>query len=73
MNIGYMVCQPEFIDCIAGDTTVLEREPLETAAQAGELMAYRHGGFWQCMDTVREKDALEKLWANGQAPWKVWD
>ena len=73
VNIGYMVCQPEFIDCIAGDTTVLEREPLETAAQAGELMAYRHGGFWQCMDTVREKDALEKLWANGQAPWKVWD
>lgn len=73
VNIGYMVCQPAFIDCIAGDTTVLEREPLETAAQAGELMAYRHEGFWQCMDTAREKDALEKLWANGQAPWKVWD
>ncbi len=73
VNIGYMVCQPEFIDYIAGDDTVLEKEPLETVAKLGQLMAYRHEGFWQCMDTVREKEQLEKLWAGGQAPWKVWD
>lgn len=73
VNIGFMVCQPEFIDLIAGDDTVLEKAPLETAAKLGQLMAYKHEGFWQCMDTVREKQALEKLWATGQAPWKVWD
>ena len=72
INIGFMVCQPEFMDCIEGDSTVLERAPLETVAQMGQLMAYKHDGFWQCMDTVREKEQLEKLWADGQAPWKVW-
>ena len=72
INIGFMVCQPEFIDYIAGDSTVLEKEPLERAARDGQLMAYKHAGFWQCMDTVREKELLEKLWAAGQAPWKVW-
>lgn len=73
INIGFMVCQPEFIDYIDGDSTTLEREPLERAAQDGQLMAYRHTGFWQCMDTVREKEQLEKLWTSGQAPWKVWN
>ena len=72
VNIGFMVCQPGFIDYIEGDSTVLEKAPLETVAKQGQLMAYRHNGFWQCMDTVREKAALEKLWASGQAPWKVW-
>ena len=72
INIGFMVCQPEFIDYIEGDATVLEKAPLQTAAERGQLMAYRHNGFWQCMDTVREKEQLEKLWADGQAPWKVW-
>lgn len=72
INIGFMVCQPEFIDYIADDTTVLEKAPLEAAARDGQLMAYRHAGFWQCMDTVREKETLEKLWATGKAPWKVW-
>ncbi len=72
INIGFMVCQPEFLDYIDGDATALEREPLERAAKQGQLMAYKHEGFWQCMDTVREKQALEKLWASGQAPWKVW-
>ena len=67
-----MVCQPEFFDYIDGDDTVLEKAPLETVAKQGQLMAYKHNGFWGCMDTVREKDALEKLWAGGQAPWKVW-
>ncbi len=73
INIGFMVCQPEFLDLIDGDSTVLEKAPLETAAHMGQLMAYKHEGFWQCMDTVREKEQLEKLWASGQAPWKVWD
>ena len=72
INIGYMVCQPEFIDYIEGDDTVLEKAPLERVAKEGQLMAYKHHGFWQCMDTVREKEMLEKLWAQGKAPWKVW-
>ena len=72
INIGFMVCQPEFIDYIDGDSTVLEKKPLETVAKLGQLMAYKHDGFWQCMDTEREKEMLEKLWASGQAPWKVW-
>ena len=65
INIGYMVCQPEFIGYIEGDNTILE-------AKMGQLMAYKHRGFWQCMDTVREKEQLEKMWADGRAPWKVW-
>ena len=73
INIGFMVCEPEFLNYIGGDDTILERTPLETAAQMGQLTAYKHEGFWQCMDTVREKHALEKLWAAGQAPWKGWD
>lgn len=72
INIGFMVCQPEFLDYIEGDSTVLEKAPLETAAKLGQLMAYKHDGFWQCMDTVREKEQLEKMWASGNAPWKVW-
>ena len=73
INIGFMACQSEFIDYIAGDDTVLEKAPLETAAARGQLMAFKHTGFWKCMDTVREKEELEKLWAEGRAPWKVWD
>ncbi len=73
INIGFMVCQPAFLDYIEGDNTTLEKEPLENAARDGQLMAYKHAGFWQCMDTVREKEQLEKLWATGQAPWKVWE
>ncbi len=72
INIGYMVCQPEFVDYIDNDNTILERTPLETVAKIGQLMAYKHDGFWQCMDTVREKEQLEKLWKKGTAPWKVW-
>lgn len=73
INIGFMVCQPEFIDYIEDDATVLERKPLETAAKENQLMAYKHEGFWQCMDTVREKEQLEKMWTSGHAPWKVWE
>ena len=73
INGGYMVLQPEIFDYIEGDETSLEREPLERIADEGQLMAYRHNGFWQCMDTLRDKQKLEKMWASGKAPWKVWD
>lgn len=72
INIGFMVCNPAFFDYIEGDETVLEKKPLEMAAEEGQLMAYKHEGFWQCMDTVREKEQLEKMWQTGNAPWKVW-
>lgn len=72
INIGFMVFEPSFIDYIEGDSTMLEREPLESAAKDGELIAYKHDGFWQCMDTIREKALLEDLWASGNAAWKVW-
>lgn len=71
INGGYFVIEPGFFDLIAGDATVLEGEPLEQAARMGELMAYRHDGFWQCMDTKRDRDTLESLWATGEAPWRV--
>lgn len=73
VNIGFMVCNPEFFNYIDGDDTILEKNPLESVANMGELMAYKHEGFWQCMDTVREKEMLEDLWGNGNAPWKVWE
>lgn len=72
INIGFMVCNPEFLDFIEGDDTVLEKKPLEMVAKNRQLMAYKHDGFWKCMDTVREKEQLEKMWQSGNAPWKVW-
>jgi len=72
INAGFMVFQPEIFNYLEGDQTILEQEPLERLVAEGQLMSYRHTGFWQCMDTVREKELLEKLWATGQAPWKVW-
>ena len=72
INAGYMVLNPEVFDLLEGDSTVFERKPLEKLAESGELMSYMHHGFWQCMDTKREMDMLEKLWATGNAPWKVW-
>jgi glucose-1-phosphate cytidylyltransferase len=71
INGGYFVVQPEFFDLIDGDSTMMEREPLEKATRMGELMAYKHEGFWQCMDTKRDHEMLEKLWAANNAPWKV--
>lgn len=71
INGGYFVVQPEFFDLIAGDATILERQPLEQAARMGELMAYRHDGFWHCMDTKRDRDVLEDLWQSGDAVWRV--
>lgn len=72
INGGYMVLEPKIFDYIDGDDTVFEKKPLETMAAMGELMAYRHDGFWQCMDTQRDKELLEKLWTSGQAPWRKW-
>jgi len=69
INGGFFVLEPGFFDLIEGDQTVLEKEPLERAAAAGELMAYRHDGFWHCMDTKRDRDVLEDLWRSGEAPW----
>ncbi len=71
INGGFFVIEPEFFNLIQDDNTVLEKEPLETAAQKGELMAYCHDDFWHCMDTVRDKENLEKLWASDKPPWIV--
>ena len=68
-----MVFEPEVFDYIDGDDTVLERDTLARLADEGQLMSYKHSGFWQCMDTKREKDILEKLWGSGNASWKKWD
>ncbi|WML36761.1 glucose-1-phosphate cytidylyltransferase [Clostridium sp. OS1-26] len=73
INGGFMVLQPEVIDLIKDDTTVFEKEPLETLAKTNQLKAYYHNGFWQCMDTLRDKMYLEELIANDKAPWKVWE
>ncbi|WP_252237133.1 glucose-1-phosphate cytidylyltransferase [Clostridium sp. ZBS17] len=73
INIGFMVCNPEFIEYIENDATILEKEPLQEVAKMGQMMSYKHDGFWQCMDTVREKQKLEELWDKGEAPWKVWN
>jgi glucose-1-phosphate cytidylyltransferase len=70
INGGFFVFEPAVFDMIADDSTMLEREPLEQLATSGELMAYHHEGYWQCMDTLRDKHALEELWASGCAPWK---
>lgn len=73
INAGFMVLEPEIFNYLEDDQTVFEQEPLERLVAEGQLMSYRHTGFWQCMDNIREKEFLEKLWATGQAPWKVWD
>jgi glucose-1-phosphate cytidylyltransferase len=73
INGGFFVLKPKVIDLIAGDDTTWEREPLEQLATGGQLAAYQHEGFWQPMDTLRDKTHLEQLWQSGQAPWKVWD
>lgn len=67
-----MVLEPEIFNYLDGDSCIFERKPLETLASKGQLMSYLHKGFWQCMDTKREKDELEKLWNTGNASWKVW-
>jgi glucose-1-phosphate cytidylyltransferase len=73
INGAFFVLEPGVFDYIDGDSTHWEKEPLERLARDGQLMAYRHPEFWQCMDTIREKRYLESLWADGNAPWKVWE
>ena len=70
INGGFFVMEPECMELIEGDDIMLEREPLVEAAKQGELMAYRHEGFWQCMDTKRDHDLLTKLWGKNTAPWR---
>jgi len=72
INGGFFVLEPKVLDYIDGDKTVWEREPMERLAQEGKLNAYRHRGFWQSMDTLRDKMLLEELWSSGKRPWKVW-
>lgn len=72
INAGFFVCQPEVFDYINNDSTIFEKEPLENLAKDGELSAYKHNGFWQPMDTLRDKNHLEDLWAKNKAPWKTW-
>jgi glucose-1-phosphate cytidylyltransferase len=72
INGGFFVMEPPVFDYIDGDATILEREPLERLAKDGQLVAYKHDGFWQPMDTLRDKLLLENLWEDGRAPWKVW-
>jgi glucose-1-phosphate cytidylyltransferase len=67
-----MVFKPAFFDCVEGDDTVLEKDPMTALIAGNQLMAYTHKGYWQCMDTLREKEKLEKLWNSGNAPWKIW-
>jgi len=73
INGGFFVLQPGIVDYIEGDSTIFEREPLERLAKERQLAAYRHLGFWQCMDTLRDVRLLNNLWESGDAPWKVWE
>ena len=72
INGAFFVLEPKVLDYIDGDITQWEREPMERLARDGQLMAYRHTSFWQCMDTLRDKRLLESLWESGKAPWKIW-
>ncbi|MFN3396565.1 MAG: glucose-1-phosphate cytidylyltransferase [Thermodesulfovibrionales bacterium] len=72
INGGYFVLSPEVLNYIDGDETIWERDPVEGLAKDGQLMGYRHYGFWSCMDTLKEKNYLEELWSSGKAPWKIW-
>jgi len=72
INGGFFVLNPSVIEKILEDDTIWEREPVESLAQEGNLVAFQHRGFWQPMDTLRDRQLLEELWASGKAPWKVW-
>ena len=72
INGGFLVLEPEVLNYIDGDTAVLEKGPLEGLANDEQLVSYKHSGFWQAMDTLRDKILLEELWTSGTAPWKIW-
>jgi glucose-1-phosphate cytidylyltransferase len=73
INGAFFVLEPAIHDYIDGDMTMWEHAPMERLAREGQLMAYKHEGFWQCMDTLREKQILEEFWSSGSAPWKTWE
>lgn len=73
INGGFMIMNYEMLDYINGDTTVLEKNPFESLSSDNEMVSYKHSGFWQCMDTLRDKEKLENLWVEGNAPWKLWN
>ena len=73
INGAFFVCEPGVFEYIAGDDTQFEKEPLENLAKDGELAAFLHHGFWQCMDTIRDRKLLQELWDSGNAPWRVWE
>lgn len=73
INGGFFVCEPSVINYIVGDSTTFEKEPLENLAKEGELYSYKHDGFWKCMDTLRDKNQLNEMWANNKAKWKSWN
>ena len=73
INGGFFIMEPEFFDYLGDDSTVLETSPMEKLVKDNQLMAYKHEGFWQCMDTIRERQLLESMWAQGNAPWKIWN
>ena len=72
INGGFFVCEPEVLNFIDNDSTIFEKEPLQNLASKGELFTYKHKGFWQCMDTLRDKKYLNNIWNNNNAPWKTW-
>ena len=72
INGGYFILEPKIFDYIEGDSSIWEREPLEKMAKKGQLLAFKHTGFWQALDTLRDKNHLEDLWNSGNAPWKTW-
>lgn len=72
INGGFFIFEPKIFDYLSSDDVILESSPLENLARDGQMMAYRHSGFWQCIDTVRDKQLLEKMWDGGSAPWKIW-
>jgi len=72
VNGGFMVLEPSVFDYIKDDGIMFEREPIEKLCSDGQLMAYKHKGFWHCMDTLRDREELEKYWNSGKAPWKSW-
>ena len=72
INAGYMVLKPAIFNYLKDDHTIFEQEPLRVLVSEGQLKAYKHNGFWQCMDTKREMEKLEEMWESGNAPWKVW-
>lgn len=72
INAGFMVLEPKVLDYVKDDTIMFEHEPMEQLAKEGQIMCWKHNGFWQCMDTLRDKEKLEKLWSTNKAPWKVW-